>query len=82
MMEVLTLSGLQETDMIKPEDGGNSKFRSRLNLSKDHDGGSDPETTSRDRHDQARRREIREQEIVNRRGKLKIPFSTESNQQS
>ena len=79
-MEALTLSGLQETDMIKPEDGGNSKFRSRLNLSKDHDGGSDPERTLRDRHNQARGREIREREIVNRRRKLEILLSTESKQ--
>ena len=46
------------------------KSRSRRNLSKDHDGGSDPKSTSRDRHDQARGREIREWEIVNRRWKL------------
>ena len=68
-MEALTLRGLQETDTIKPEDGksetgksltkdGNSKSRFQWNLSKDHDGGSDPERTSRDRHDQARGREI------------------------
>ena len=62
-MEALTLRGLQETDTIKrgPQDkdtkkpenrnsetkDGNSKFRSRWNLSKDHDGGSDPERTSK-----------------------------------
>ena len=78
-MDTLTMRGLQDTDMIKPENGksetkdGNSKSRSRWNLSKDHDGGSDPERTSRDRHDQDSGREI-----VNRRGKLEIPFSTES----
>ena len=93
MMEALTLSGLQETDTIKPEDGksenrklktkdGNSKSLSRLNLSKDHDGGSDPERTSRDAHDQARGREIREQEIIIQRQKLEIPFSMESEQRS
>ena len=76
MMEALTLSGLQETDTIKPEDGksengksetedGNSKSCSRRNLSKDYDGGSDPERTSKDRHDQARGQEIREREIEN-----------------
>ena len=87
-MEALTLRGLQETDTIKPEDGksetedGNSKSHSRWNLSRDHDGGSDPESTSRDRHDQARGREIRELEIVNRRRKLEIPFSIESKQRS
>ena len=54
----MTLRGLQETDTIKPEDGksengksqtkdGNSKSRSLRNLNKDHDGGSDPERTSR-----------------------------------
>ena len=63
------MSGLQETDTIKPEDrkpengksqteDGNSKSRSRRTLSKDHDGGYDPERTSRDRHDQARGWEI------------------------
>ena len=66
-MEALTLSGLQEIDTIKPEDGksengktetkdGNLKSHSQWNLSRDHDGGSDPERTSRDRHDQARGR--------------------------
>ena len=63
-MDTLTMRGLQDTDMIKPENGKsetkdrNSKSRSRRNLSKDHDGGCDPERTSRDRHDQARGREI------------------------
>ena len=62
----------QDTDTIKPENGksetedGNSKSRCRRNLSKDHDGGFDAEWTSRDRHNQARGREIREQEIVNK----------------
>ena len=48
-MEALTLSGLQETDTIKPEDGKsengkletedeNLKSHSRWNLSRDHDG--------------------------------------------
>ena len=93
MMEALTLRGLQETDTIKLEDrksengklytkDGNSKSRSRLNLSKDHEGGSDPERTSRDRHDQAIRQEIREREIRNQRRKLKIPFSTKFKQRS
>ena len=93
MMEALTLRGLQETDTIKPEDrksenrklqtkDGNSESSSRLNLNKDHDGGSDPERTSRDRHDQARGQEIRVREIVNRRQKLEILFSTESKQRS
>ena len=87
-MEVLTLGGLQENETIKPEDGKsltedrNLKSRSQRNLSKDHDGGSDPEWTSRDRHDQARGREIRGREIVNQRQKLKIPFSIESKQRS
>ena len=71
MMEALTLRGLQDKDTIKPENrnsetnDGSSKSHSRRNLSKDHDGGSDPERTSRDRHDQARGQEIREREIVN-----------------
>ena len=93
MMEALTLSGLQETDTIKPEDGksengnsetedGNSKSRSRWNLSKDRDEGFDPKRTSRDRHDQARGREIRDREIINQRRKLEIPFSMESKQRS
>ena len=87
-MEALTLRGLQETDTIKPEDGKletedeNLKSHSRWNLSRDHDGGSDPERTSRDRHDQARGREIREWEIGNRRWKLEILFSMESKQRS
>ena len=92
-MEALTLSVLQETDTIKPEDGksengksytedGNSKSCSRWNLSKDHDGGSDPERTSTDAHNQARGREIREQEIIIQRQKLEIPFSMESKQRS
>ena len=87
-MEVLTLGGLQENETIKPEDGKsltedrNLKSRSRRNLSKDHDGGSDAECTSRDRHDQARGREIREREIVNKRWKLEIPLSMESKQRS
>ena len=93
MMEALTLRGLQETDTIKPEDGksengnsetedGNLKSHFRCNLSRDHDGGSDPERTSRDRHDQARERETSEWEIVNQRWKLEIPFSIESKQRS
>ena len=88
MMEALTVRGLQDTDTIKPEnlksetEDRNSKSRSRLNLSKDHDGGSDPERTSRDRHDQARGWEIRERKIVNRRRKLEILFTTESKQRS
>ena len=76
MNEALTLSVLQETDTIKPEDGksengksetedGKSKSRCRRNLSKDHDGGSDPERTSTDRHNQARGQEIRKREMVN-----------------
>ena len=92
-MEALTLRGLQETDTVKPEDGksengksrtkdGNSKSRSRRNLSNDHDGGCDPQRTSRDKHDEARGREIREQKIVNRRRKLEILFTTESKQRS
>ena len=92
-MEALTLRGLQETDTIKPEDGksengksetddGNSKSCSRRNLSKDHEGGSDPEWTSRDRHDQAIGQEIREREIVNQRRKIEILFATESKQRS
>ena len=46
-MDTLTMRGLQDTDMIKPENGKsetkdrNSKSRSRRNLSKDHDGRSD-----------------------------------------
>ena len=88
MMDALTVREPQDKDMIKPENGksetedGNSKSRSRRNLSKDCDGGSDPKGTSRDRHGQARGREIRKREIINRRGKLKIPFSTESKQRS
>ena len=92
-MEALTLRGLQETDTVKPEDrksengkseteDGNSKSCSRRNLSKDYDGGSDPERTSRDRHDQARGQEIREWEIVNWRRKLEMLFMTESKQRS
>ena len=87
-MDALTVRGLQDTDTIKPDylksetEDGNSKSRSLRNLSKDHDGGSDPERTSRDRHDQARGQEIRELEIVNRRQKLEIPFSMESNVRS
>ena len=79
MMEALTVRGPQHKDTIKPENGksetedGNSKSRSRRNLSKDHDGGSDPEWTSRDRHDQASGREIRDWEIINQRRKLEIP---------
>ena len=88
VMDALTVRGPQDKDTIKPENGksetedGNSKSRSRRNLSKDCDGGSDPKRTSRDRHDQAREREIREWEIINQRWKLKIPFSTESKQRS
>ena len=87
-MDALTMRGPQDKDTMKPENGksetedGNSKSRSRRNLSKDRDGGSDPKRTSRDRHGQARGREIREREIVNRRRKLEIPFSTESKQRS
>ena len=87
-MDALIVRGLQDKQTIKPENGksetedGNSKSHSRRNLSKDRDGGSDPKRTSRDRHDQARGREIREWEIINRRRKLKIPFSTESKQWS
>ena len=46
-MDTLTMRGLQDTDMIKSENGksetkdGNSKSHSRRNLSKDHDGRSD-----------------------------------------
>ena len=87
------VSGLQETDKIMPEDGksengkletedGNSKSCSRRNLWKDHDGGFDPERTSRDRDNQATGQETREREIVNRRRKLEIPFLTESKQRS
>ena len=71
MMEALTVRGPQHKDTIKPKNGksetedGNSKSHSRWNLSKDHDGRSDPERTSRDRHDQARGWEIRERETVN-----------------
>ena len=93
MMEALTLSGLQETDTIKPEDGKsenrkletedeNLKSHSRWKLSRDHDGGSDPERTSRDRYDEARGREIRGWEIINKRWKLEIPFLMESKQRS
>ena len=88
MMDALTVRGPQDKDTIKPENGksetkdGNSKSRFRWNLSKDYDGGSDPERTSRDRHDQARGREIREREIVNPRRKLEIPFSMDSEQRS
>ena len=92
-MEALTLSGLQETDTIKPEDGksengksetedGNSKSCFLRNLSKDHAGGFDPERTSRDRHDQAIGQEIIKRKIVNQRRKLKIQFSTESKHRS
>ena len=87
-MDALTVRGPQDKDTIKPENrnsetkDGNSKSRFRWNLSKDHDGGSDPERTSRDRHDQARGREIREREIVNQRRKLEIPFSIESKERS
>ena len=85
-MDALIVRGLQDKQTIKPENGksetedGNSKSHSRRNRSIDHDGGSDPERTSRDRHDQARGREIREWEIVNRRRKLEILLSTESKQ--
>ena len=88
MMDALTVRGPQDEDTIKPENGksetedGNSKSRSRQNLSKDRDGGSDPKRTSRDRHGQARGQEIREWEIINRRRKLEIPFSMESKQRS
>ena len=70
-MDALTVRGPQDEDTIKRENGksetkdGNSKSRSRQNLSKDRDGGSDPKRTSRDRHYQAIGREIQEQEIVN-----------------
>ena len=49
-MDALTVRGPQDKDTIKPENGksetedGNSKSRSRRNLSKDRDGGSDPKT--------------------------------------
>ena len=85
-MDALTMRGPQDKDTIKPENGksetedGNSKYRSRQNLSKDRDGGSDPKRTSRDRHGQARGQEIREWEIVNQRRKLEILFATESKQ--
>ncbi len=80
-MDALTVRGLQDTDMIKPEnvksetEDGNSKTRYRWNLSKDHDGHSDRERTSRHRQDQTR-----EREIINRRWKLEILLSTESKQ--
>ena len=70
VMDALTVRGPQDKDTIKPENrnsetkDGSSKSRSRRN-SIDCDGGSDPKRTSRDRHDQARGREIREWEIVN-----------------
>ena len=70
-MDALNMRGPHDKDTIKPENGksetedGNSKSHSRRNLSKDRDGGSDPKRTSRDRHDQARGREIREWEIIN-----------------
>ena len=82
-MDALIVRGLQNKQTIKPENGksetedGNSKSHSRQNRSIDHDGGSDPERTSRDIHYQARGREI-----VNQRRKLEIPFSTESKQRS
>ena len=93
MMEAVTLRGLKETNTMKPEDGksenrkswigdGNSKSHSRWNLSKDRDEGSDPKRASRDRHDQARGREIRDREIMNKRRKQEIPFLTESKQRS
>ena len=87
-MDALTVRGLQDTDTIKPEnlksetEDGNSKTRYRRNLSKDHDGHSDRERTSRHRHNQARGQEIREWEIVNWRQKLEIPFTTKSKQRS
>ena len=77
MMDALTMRGPQDKDTIKPENrnsetkDGSSKSHSQRNLSIDCDGGSDPKRTSRDRHNQARGREIREQEIVNQRRKLK-----------
>ena len=77
VLDALTMRGPQDKDTIKPEnrksetEDGNSKSCSRRNLGKDRDGGSDPKRTSRDRHDQARGREIREWEIVNQRRKLK-----------
>ena len=83
VMDALTVRGPQDKDTIKPENrnsetkDGNSKSRSRWNLSKDHDEGSDPKQTSRDR---ARGREIRKREIMNKRRKLEIPFSMESKQ--
>ena len=88
VMDALTVRGPQDKDTIKPENrnsetkDGNSKSRSRRNLSIDCDGGSDPKRTSRDRHDQARGREIRDREIINQRQKLEIPFSMESKQRS
>ena len=88
MMEALTVRGPPDKDTIKPENGKsetedrNSKSHSRRNLSKDRDGGSDPKRTSRDRHDQARGREIRDREIINQRRKLEIPLSMESKQRS
>ena len=83
MMDALTVRGLQDADMIKPEnlksetEDGNSKTLYRWNLSKDHDGHSDRARTSRQRQDQTR-----EREIINRRWKLEIPFSMESKQRS
>ena len=74
-MEALTLSGLQETDMIKPEDGKSENGKLLT-----EDGGSDPERTlrlnrSRLNGPKLTRRKLiavpdREQEIRNRRQKV------------
>ena len=78
MREALTLRGLQETDTQSSQRTGKQRKRNRKpNLSKDHDGRSDRERTSRQRGDHARGREI-----VNQRRKLEIPFSTESKHRS
>ena len=78
-MDALTMRGPQDKDTIKPENrnsetkDGSSKSRSQWNLSIDCDGGSDPKRTSRDRHNQARGREIREQEIMNPKTETQNP---------
>ena len=45
MIEALTLRGLEDPDMIKPDDGKSENQRQKRNLSKDHDRGFDSERT-------------------------------------
>ena len=45
MIEALTLTGLEDPDMIKSDDGKSENRRQKRNLSKDHDTGSNSERT-------------------------------------